>query len=70
MNLTLIALVVALLGLAPIASLDQMAVPETMWLAMWGVALLSGAAGVRMLSPIAVDARLLKKQHDYVVKAA
>jgi hypothetical protein len=68
MNLTLIALVVALLGIAPIESLDRMAVPETMWLAIWGIGLLAGAAGVKAFLPVAVDARLVKKPRDFSIK--
>jgi hypothetical protein len=67
MNLTLIALVIVLLGIAPIPSLDRLAVPETLWLTMWGVGLLATAAGVKSLTRLTTQPA---KPHDYVVKAA
>jgi hypothetical protein len=70
MNLTMIALVVALIGLAPIASLDRFGLPETIWLALWGIGLLGGAAAVKTFSPVAADARLLKKPDDFIIEAA
>jgi len=70
MSLTLILLVVALFGLTPVESLDRLAVPETMWLAMWGIGLLAGAAAVKTFSPAVIDARIVKKPHDFLVEPA
>jgi hypothetical protein len=68
MTLTWIALTAALARLAPIENLDTFALPETMWLAMWGIGLLAGAAAVKTFSPAAVDARLVKKSHDLAIE--
>jgi hypothetical protein len=47
MNLKMIAVVVAVVGLALMGSLDRLALPEAMWLAVWGIGLIAAGASVR-----------------------
>jgi hypothetical protein len=55
MNLKMIAVMVAVLGLALMGSLGRLALPEAMWLAVWGIGLIAAGASVRSVPVQALE---------------
>jgi hypothetical protein len=55
MNLKIGALMVSVMGLAFLAGLERLALPEALSLAVWGMGLLAAGASVRGLPRAAVE---------------
>lgn len=70
MNLKMIAVMVAVLGLAVMGSLDRLALPEAMWLAVWGIGLIAAGASVRSAPVQALEITRVEPDREFATRPA
>lgn len=70
MNLKMMAVMVAVLGLGLMASLDQLALSEAMWLALWGSGLIAAGATVRSVRPERLVVPRVEPTREFATRSA
>ncbi len=70
MNLKMIAVAVAVLGLAVMGILGRLALPEAMWLAVWGIGLIAARASVRSVPVQALEIARVEPTREFAKNPA